>query len=331
MKHKFWIGVAVSAGLLVFLFSRIDIGMLWETIKSVDPYYLAITQVLVVFFFWIRAVRWRYLMDPVKAGVPVGSLFSATMIGFMANNVLPARLGEFVRAYSLGRHEEVPKSSVFATIVVERLFDGLSVLFIVIVALAFMPPDIAGSAAGTLRKVGIVSMAAYAVVIATLGFFMWRPELPGRIAAAVAGLFSKGLAAKASGLADSFMSGLGVVKKPRLLWRILFYTAVHWGFLPLTILVLFKAFGMDLGLYAAVFIFATSCIGVALPSTPGYVGTFHAAVMGGLVLLGLDSDKALSFAIVAHAANYIPVTLIGLYCLSREHLSLGALRKMEAA
>lgn len=331
MKFKLWIGVLISAGLLVFLFTRIDLALLWATIKSVKLYYLAATQVLVIFFFWIRAVRWRYLMEPVKKDIPVGSLFSSTMIGFMANNVLPARLGEFIRAYSLGRSEGVPNGAVFATIVVERLFDGLSVLLLLIAALAFMPPEVAGSAAGSMQKVGIGSLVFYVIIILTLGFFLYRPEFPARLAGALVGPFSKKYAKLASGLAGSFITGLGVVKSPRLLAYILFYTAIHWGGLPATVYLLFRAFGMDLGIYAAVFIFATSCIGVALPSTPGYVGTFHAAVMGGLVLLGVDSEKALGFAIVAHAANYIPVTLIGFYCLSREQLSLGALRKMEAA
>jgi len=329
MKVKFWIGLALSVGLLVFLLSRIDMAMLWESVKTADPLYLALMGAVIIFFFWVRALRWRYLTEPVKKGLPVRSLFSATMIGFMANNVLPARLGEFVRAYALGRHERLPASPVFATIVVERLFDGMSVLLLILVSLAFMPPEVAGDVAGTFRKVGMFSLGAYAVMIAAIAFFMRRPHLPERWARAVVRPLSDGLADKAGGFAHSFMDGLEVVKEPRLLAMILVFTVVHWGLLPLTPLLLFKAFGFHYGVYDSLFIFVLTCIGVALPSTPGYVGTFHAAVMGGMVLLGLDNDRALGFAIVTHAVNYIPVTLLGLYYLSRENLSLGGIRKLE--
>lgn len=329
MNVKFWIGLALSAGLMVFLFTRIDLSMLWESLKTVDPVFLVLSVAVVIFFFWIRAVRWRYLTEPVKRGIPVGSLFSATMIGFMANNVLPARLGEFVRAYALGRREDLPKSPVFATIVVERLFDGMSVLLLMILALALMPPEVAGGVSGTLRKVGAGSLVLYAFIIAALVLSVKRPKLPGRWAGALIRPFSAGLAEKASGLAGSFVKGLDVVKAPRLLGMILLYTAIHWGFLPIGTYLLFKAFGLGLGMYDALFIFVLTCIGVALPSTPGSVGTFHAAVMGGLMLLGIDKDAALGFAIVAHAANYIPVTLLGLYYLSRENLSLGGIKKLE--
>jgi glycosyltransferase 2 family protein len=329
MRIKFWIGLALSVGLLIFLLSRIDMAMLWESVKAADPLYLALMSVLIIFFYWIRAVRWRYLTEPVKKGLPVRSLFSATMIGFMANNVLPARLGEFVRAYALGKRERLPASPVFATIVVERLFDGMSVLLLILVAIAFMPPEVAGGVAGTFREVGIVSLGLYVVMIAVIAFFMRRPHLPERWARALVRPFSAGLSDKAGGLARSFMDGLEVVKEPRLLVMILLFTVVHWGLLPLTPLIMFKAFGFHYGAYDSLFIFVLTCIGVALPSTPGYVGTFHAAVMGGMVLLGLDNDRALGFAIVTHAVNYIPVTLLGLYYLSKENMSLGGIKKLE--
>ncbi len=329
MNYKFWIGLALSVGLMVFLFTRIDIAMLWESLRRVDPSYLLLAVALLIFSFWIRALRWRYLAEPVKSGISVGSLFSATMIGFMANNVLPARLGEFVRAYALGRKEDLPKSPVFATIVVERLFDGMAVLLMLILALVLMPPEVAGHVSGTFRKVGAGSFVLYALVITALALFVKRPELPGRLAGRLINPFSARLAAKASGMADSFVKGLDVVKAPRLLGMILLYSAIHWGLQPLMAYFLFKAFGLGFGMYDALFVFVLACIGVALPSTPGYVGTYHAAVMGGMVLLGLDNDSALGFAIVAHAVIYIPVTLLGLYYLSKENLSLGGIKKLE--
>jgi len=331
MKLKFWAGIAVSLGLLIYLFSRIDLAKLWDAVRSVNPWYLALIVAANISFFAVRAMRWRYLMDPVKRAVPFGSLFSATMIGFMANNLLPARLGEFVRAYALGRREDVPKSSVFASIVVERLFDGLAVLLLLIVTLVFLPPRIAGGdAAVRVREAGMVSLALYVAAMGCLGFFLYRPHLLTRLVRGAVRPLSAGLAEKAAYMADSFMTGLGVVKKPGLLLLIVLYSAVHWGLMWIPTWLMFKAFGLDYGVYAAVFILVIMSFSVAVPSTPGYVGTFHAAATGGMVLLGMDPGAALGFAIVSHAISFIPVTLIGLYCLSRENLSLKAIRKTEA-
>ena len=332
MKLKFWIGIAISLGLLAYLFSMIDFARLWETIKAVNPYYTAAAGLINLAGFGVRAVRWRYLMEPVKKRVPLGSLFSATMIGFMANNVLPARLGEFVRAYVIGRREDVPKSSAFATVVVERLFDTMSVLLLLIITLVYMPVDISGAGmAGTLRKAGAASLAAYIVMIAVIAFFVYRPEALGRLARAVTGRFSAKWAGKAGTLADRFINGLSVVKDPRLLVMILFYSAVLWGMLILPGWLFFKAFGLDnLGAYPAVFLLVAACFSVALPSTPGFVGTFHAGATGALVLLGVEPGVALGYAILLHAISFIPVTLIGLAYLYRENLTLGGIRKAEA-
>lgn len=323
--------MAVSAGLLVFLFSKIDFVRLWTVIKSVNPWLVAAAALLNLLFFIVRAVRWRYLMEPVKKGVSLMDLLSATMIGFMANNVLPARLGEFVRAYALARREDLPKSSVFATIVVERLFDTMSVLLLLVVVLAYMPKDIAGgSLAGTFRSTGLISLCVYAGAIAVLAFFVYKPQTVTRGIFMVLSPFSARLADKAAELAGMFATGLGVVRNPKLLFLILFYSALHWAPLYLPIWLLFKSFGLGLGTYAAVFFLVVTAFSVAVPSTPGFVGTFEAAGAGAMMLLGMDKESALGFAILAHAASFIPVTLVGFIFLYRENLSLSGIREVEA-
>jgi uncharacterized protein (TIRG00374 family) len=330
MKIKVWLGVLVSLALLVYLFSKIDIGRLWSVIKTVDPYYLAAVSALSLFFFWIRALRWRYLMEPVKKAIPVGKLFSATMIGFMANNILPARLGEFVRAYVLGHSQDVSKSSVFATIVVERLFDSMSVLLLLIYTVAFLPPNIAtGAAAANIRRAGEVSLVLYVAAIALLVYFLYHPRTLVTWVRTLIRPISPGMSEKAAYMAESFMAGLSVVKSPRLLALILFYTALHWGGLWTPIYLLFKAFGLHYGVYESIFMLVVMCLSVAVPSTPGYIGTFHAAATGGLMLLGMKAEPALGFAILAHAMNYVPVTLLGFYFLYKENLSLKGLKKVE--
>ncbi|HEY3346162.1 MAG TPA: lysylphosphatidylglycerol synthase transmembrane domain-containing protein, partial [Nitrospirota bacterium] len=264
-KVKFWAGMAVSLGLMVFLFSRIDFHKLWQVMRGVDPFWLALATALNIGFFVIRAARWRFFMEPVKRDVGMWPLFSATMIGFMANNVLPARLGEFVRAYALGRREKVPTSSVFATVVVERLFDGLSVILLLIIVLSNIPqtPAFAGMA-GTMRVAGEVSLAAYLLIMLALFFFIYRPEALPKAAGRAAGLFSHNLADKASALARKFITGLAVIRRPRLLAPIIIYSALHWGLLFIPILLIFKAFGLHYGVYEAIFFIVAMSFAVAL-------------------------------------------------------------------
>jgi len=327
---KLIIGAVLSLGLLGVLFYGMDFGRLRDALEKTKLAYVGAVALLQIGFLLVRSVRWRYLMHPVKPRIPVGSLFSATMIGFMANNVLPARLGEFVRAYAIGRKEEVSTGSAFATIVVERLFDGLSVLFLLIVSLMFMPEHVAGKLGGTLRHAGEVSLGAYCVLIALIVLSLRHPSLPRRITAAVVKPVSGKLAERLCDLADRFVHGLSVVRSPGLMAKIIAITVVHWGLLPSTVYLLFRGMDIPLGVYSSVLVFTLICIGVALPSTPGYVGTFDYAAVLGLTMLGIDEPTALGFAIVAHAANYLPVTLLGLYYFMKENMSLKMLRKLQA-
>ena len=129
MKKKFIIGLLVSLVFLYLAFRKVDFSELWSALKGANYWYILPNIVLVILSMWMRAYRWKFMIHPIKK-VGLGRLFSTVMIGFMANNVLPARLGEFVRAYSLGAKENISKSATFATIVIERIFDGFAILFI---------------------------------------------------------------------------------------------------------------------------------------------------------------------------------------------------------
>ena len=131
---KFWSGTLLSGIFLFFAFKKVDIASLEEVLKTVDYMVLIPVIILTVFSLWVRAWRWRFLLRPIKS-IPMKSMFSTTAIGFMANNIFPARLGEIIRAYVIDRKEGVGKSASFATVVVERVFDGMTVLFFLIIVL----------------------------------------------------------------------------------------------------------------------------------------------------------------------------------------------------
>ncbi len=330
MRVKVWLGVILSAGLLALVIYFVKPAEVISALRAVNPYYLPPIVLMPIVLLGIRTLRWRYLMEPVKKDVPVGSLFSATVIGFMANNVLPLRLGELARAYALGRRERLSKGAVFTTIVVERLFDGAAVLLLFAYTLAYLPPSVArAGVVASIHKAGRASFGLFIVVVLALVYFVRRPEKLTGLTRKVTSLVAPRFADKAVHMAESLVKSLGVVKDVRLLALIAGLTALHWGLAWTPVYLLFKAFGLHYGIYPSVYLLVVMSFSVALPSTPGYVGTFHAAVTGGLMLLGLDAGPAFSYALVAHATNVIPVTLLGFYYLYRENLSLKGLKKAE--
>jgi len=131
---KLWFGLGISLFFMVITFRKIDFHQLMVAFRSINVYYLGLAVVSTFVSYWFRAVRWRVLLMPLKATRPK-NLFSATIIGYMANNLLPARLGEFVRAYALARTESLTTSSVFATLVMDRLCDGFTVLLVLVITL----------------------------------------------------------------------------------------------------------------------------------------------------------------------------------------------------
>ncbi len=136
MKWKFWLGLLISVAFLYIAFHNVDLSLLYLSIQSTNILFFIPIVALTFFFYFIRALRWFHLLEPIKK-IGLFSLFSSTVIGFAANCVFPARLGEFIRANHIGRMENISKSSSLATIVIERLFDVFTILLMVLLVILF--------------------------------------------------------------------------------------------------------------------------------------------------------------------------------------------------
>ncbi len=320
MNKKFLVGMLVSLVFLYLAFRKVDYGELWLALKTASYWFIIPNVMLQIFTMWLRAVRWRYMVNPIKK-VRLGRLFSSVMIGFMANNVLPARLGEFVRAYSLGTKENVSKSASFATIVVERLFDGFSILFILWATLLLFPFPEWVKKGGNLFLVMNVVMLFFLILLevktdSTLKFFQFTFRfLPRK------------LRMKAEDILLKFISGLKVFRDPSSLIWILSWSILIWIVTGISNYFIFLAFGLYPPIQASFILLVIVCLGVMLPSSPGFVGTFQFFTIVALARFGYDKNIALPFSIVLHACQYFPVTLLGLYYLKKEHLSLKTLEK----
>jgi glycosyltransferase 2 family protein len=337
LDWKAVVGVAISAAALWFAFRNMDLAGVVGELRAADPLLLALSAAIVTSVFWIRAWRWRAILEPM-CDTPFRPRFAAVTIGFMGNNLLPSRLGEFLRAYALSRLQPVPIVSSVASLVVERLFDGIMVIALLFAAMA-MPsfPTISATELITVadRSFSIQELARgfgllVGVLIVVLLALVIFPRPAVRALERVVVVLPKAWSRPIIDALEAFLTGVAVLRSPLLLLRTGGWSVVLWLVNAAGAWVAFRAFGYDLPFVAAVFFQSAIAIAVSIPSGPGFVGVFHA--MATFVLANLwdqPLNSAGAFAVGFHLAGFIPVTVIGLYYAWRMGLSLREVQESE--
>lgn len=326
MLKKLLIGTAVSAFFFWLILKNVDIHEAVESLRQANWLYAIPAVLILLGSFVLRAIRWRVLLAPVGR-ISFTSSFRATMIGFMANSVLPARMGEFVRAFVLTRRDGLKVESVFATIVIERLFDGYMLLLFLLASLFLAP--LAGTGGQFLRTGILVSLVVYNVALVGMLFLHHRQERTLAFLDRVLHWFPW-----REKLMDSlarFASGLAVLGSARHLLVIAGWTFAVWVTAMAVLHPLLAGFdlGTKLPWYAPYVITPVVALGVMLPAAPGYAGTFHAACVAGILMLAPEADPSASraFSFALHALNMVPIIIVGLIFLWLEGLSLSDLGK----
>ncbi|MGH7530204.1 MAG: lysylphosphatidylglycerol synthase transmembrane domain-containing protein [Gemmatimonadales bacterium] len=314
------LGVAISAALLVWVLHGISLRDVVDHARRANGWLLLVTIALATATFPLRALRWLLILrDEHGRRLPWRAAWHATAIGFMANNLLPARAGEVARAYVIHRQEPVRFTTALGSVGVERVFDGLVVL--ALMALAIAAPSFPAA-----TRVGGRSLATLATGAAVLfgGLLLVALVVVHRPAPWVAllGRLSRRLARWAEGI----IAGLTVLKHPARFGAVVGWTFLQWLVNAAAFAVCFRAFGLDVPLEAALLVQGIIGFGVAVPSTPGFVGVFEAATRITLAIYGVDATLAVSFALTYHVTTFVPITLLGLWSLSRLHLRLRELR-----
>ncbi|MBI5956566.1 MAG: flippase-like domain-containing protein [Chloroflexi bacterium] len=315
-KWRFWLGLVVSLAFLYLAFRQVDLASTWGAIQGAN--YLFLLPAVVVYFVgvWVRAVRWRYLLRPIKETSP-SRLFPVVVIGYMANDILPARMGELVRAYVLGEKERVSKTAILATIVVERVFDGLVMLAFMVTISAFIPLEPWLQQITRLAAALFLGFLAVSFVVAssrrlTVSLFgMFTRYLPGTLGQRAKGLFA------------SFLEGFAVLQSPGGVAAVFSTSLLAWLCEGSMYYLLMFSFPFVQPFYVFLLTTAVANLGTMVPSSPGYVGTFDLPAIAVLTLFGVEKSLAASYTLVLHAALLLPVTLLGFYYLWREGITLG--------
>ncbi len=308
------IGLGISAVFVWLIARSVDPRALADALSKADLRVLPLAIALYFVGVWIRSVRWGLLLG---GGVPAGKLFQALVVGFTVNNLLPARLGELARAYLLARWCQVPYGRTLASVVAERVLDGLALAALLLTALAFVP------APPYLLGAGLVIAAGFGVGALLLAAASWRSGSIEWAAERVARFLPSRIGHGVVRLGAGFAHGIGVIRGWLLLGQLAILSLLGWLFELGLFFVLMIGFPMVASLPAAILAGTAANFATLVPSSPGYVGTFDGVLVRVLSdVMHTSPGEATAYALVVHAALYMPVVLLGLVILWRSDITL---------
>jgi glycosyltransferase 2 family protein len=317
------LGLALTAVFLFLAFQRVDLSGFIDELKRVNYIWLLPSALCTLAGYALRTVRWRVILSG-AARAPLATLFPVLIMGFATNNLLPGRLGEFWRAYLLGKKRGVRKTFALASVIVERVFDGLTlILLLTIVSSAISLP-------GWGRQIELLAAGIFAV--ATLGVFVLlrKPSFVLAPLRAVLGRFHSGIAVWVEERFQAFVDGLLPLRQGRVLMAATALSLGVWVLEASSYLTLSRGLNLELpnslelpGLGLAL---VTINLGIMVPSGPGYVGTQEFFGTAALGVVGANAQAALALVVVSHVIQYVVVTGLGLIFFAREQLSPRDLR-----
>jgi hypothetical protein len=324
--------VAVSIALLSWSLHDVDLGELWARLRGVHVLPLLAAVAVVTLSFPVRTIRWRLLLRSEGSALPFKPLWHATAIGFMANNLLPARAGELARAYAARKLTGVRFSTAFASIAVERMLDGITLVALLTIAIwagGFAP----GTTVGGMTLVGVARGAGifFSVLLAVALFLVHWPGPAMRIARRTShAVLPQRWAARTMDILEGMLWGLDALRRPGSFLVVMFWSFAVWLMASSSFWLAFRAFDIEVPWSAALLLQCLISFGVAIPSSPGFFGPFEAVTRVTLALYGIEAGRAVSYAVGYHLSTFVPITLLGIWSLSRAHLHLADLRAAEA-
>jgi len=323
----------LTFGLLAFFFRGVNPREVWEKTREADAGLLVVGVFVTLMTYAWRAFRWQYLLAPIGP-TRFSTAFQTTVIGFAASFLLPARAGEVLRPYLLARREHLPPTAAFATIILERLLDLVTVLLLFgVFVLVVNPSSLSGDPAmyARVKMGGLLAAGASIAGLIVFFFLAGHPEKLGSWALRIERVLPAKLARAVARLVESFAQGLAIMRRPGQLLGAMALSFPLWLSIALGIWVTSRAFHMTFSYVGSFLVMTLLVVGVAVP-TPGQVGGFHAAYkIAVMTFFSVPETTAVGAAIVLHAISFVPVTLLGLLFMAREGLSLGRMAALAGA
>ncbi len=323
-RWQFWLGVAISLVFLYLALRGLGLEDLSGALKQANYWWLLPGIAVYFLGVWARAWRWHYLLRPIKT-IPTRTMFPIVAIGYMGNNIYPARAGELLRAVVLKRRENVAVSASLATIIVERIFDGVVMLAFIFINLTELTQLTGGS--GLIGSISIqtVAISGSALFFGALAVFLLAAMFPDR-AEIILNRFVRRwvperFQEKTLDLSDRFLGGLASLRSPREALMVFLTSVVIWLFETGKYWFVMHAFPFRVSFFALMLMNGIVNLATTIPSAPGYVGTFDAPGIAVLVAYNVNRAVAAAYTLVLHIALWVPITALGAYYMAREGLS----------
>ena len=315
------LSVAISAVFLGFAIRKVDWGEAAAALAAAHYMYVLPMFGVTIWTLYIRAQRWRILLRPV--GTPaMRTLVSATNIGFMANMVLPLRVGEVIRPVLVSRKENEPLSGILATVVLERIFDMFTILFLFGVSASLV------AVSDQVRHWGYYLSGLAAAVAAAVIIVRWQEALALRILQLALRPLPAAIGAPVDNFFRGFVQALETLQSPLTFVQLLGWSLYLWLVIAAIYLLGILAFDIPAPLLVgSITVSAIVAIAVSVPQAPGYIGSFQLGCTLSLAIFNVSQSHAIAYSIVSHLTQFAAVVAAGLYSLAREGMTM---RQLEA-
>ena len=322
------LGIAVSSIFVWMALKGLDVASVGEMIREAN--YIWILPGVGVYFLgvWARTWRWHYMLRHLQ-DVPMYPLFRIVCIGYMGNNIYPARAGEVLRSYVLKRETGIRMSSSLATVIIERLFDGLTMLLFVFIALPFV--DMSGGPLETYRSLIVIFTLIFVLGLIVFLLLATQPATARRLyTPLVHMLLPERFHTRVIEIAERFMVGLESLARGREVFMIFGTSVLIWLFETGKYWFVMHAFDFEVSFFVLMLMNGVVNLATTLPAAPGYIGTFDVPGIQILVAAGVQRTVATAYTAVLHVALWLPITILGAFYFWRSHISLAQAQREMA-
>ena len=339
---RLWVGLLLSAVFLALFFVTLDFRKLIDALIGANYVYVAPGIGLYLVGIWFRTVRWRRLLRHIQP-IRTSRLFPAVVVGYMANNLLPLRMGELVRSYYVGEREGVSKTAALVTIFIERLLDALTLLLFILIIAVFVP--LTGLAEGLGQRASLpwplLAAGMSLPFVAAFGSLALVSYAPTRARAVMAYLIRplpSAIETRLLNAVDMFIEGLRSLQSPSTVLAVFALSVPVWLFEAGLFVLVGYSFGfheiydsIPYMIVGMVLVTAIANIGASIPAAPGGIGLFELIARETLVLAPfavIDRAVAGGYVAIVHASLLVPMIVLGLLFLWTEHVSFRSLTRL---
>ena len=323
------LGLFLSGVIVVGLLFALDLNEVEQALRSARPVHLVWATLSYCLLFPLRGLRWRLLLRPISPKISVKWATQSFLIGFMANNILPARLGDIVRAFVLSTRGQVSRSAALTSVMLEKVFDGLTVVGF-LVGVLFIPRNITQiSYSSHLYGITIFMGLVFGTALIFAGLIAMTEHKALSILRRLVSPLPAKIRTKFIELSSQLASGFRILREPSLTFIVLTLTMAIWlGEVGVYVGVA-RSLDIDVTFFGLTLVMAILTLGLTAPSAPGFIGVFEALVIPALGLLGVVSSKAAAFAVLLHLIHYVPGTLLGFFAAYSGHVQWSDLQSKE--